>query len=59
MDITTFNDSCCNNNIIKYKVILYRIRHHSDHHYVEFYLPSNNINESLFNIEYYNTVKME
>ena len=55
MDITTFNDSCCNNNIIKYKVILYRIRHHSDHHYVEFYLPSNNINESLFNIEYYNT----
>lgn len=45
----------CINNSVKYNVILYRIQHHNNNHYVEFYLPYIYSNESLFNIEYYST----
>ena len=66
MDINSFTDSDCPNNIVKHNVILYRIQHHNTHHYVEFYLPSNNFNESdesdessesLFSIEYHTTTE--
>jgi hypothetical protein len=57
MDISFLTDSNCPNNTVKYNVILYRIQHHNDYHYVEFYLPSRTSQESLFNIEYHNTTE--
>ena len=45
----------CINNSVKYNVILYRIQHHNNNHYVEFYLPYIHSSESLFNIEYHST----
>ena len=59
MDINSLNGSNFSNNLVKYKVILYRIRHHNIHHYVEFYLPSINSNETIFNIEYHSTNESE
>lgn len=55
MDINSLTVLNYPNNSINYNVILYRIQHHNNNHYVEFYLPYINSNETLFNIEYHTT----
>lgn len=57
-DVNLFTDLNCLNNSVKYNVILYRIQHHNDNHYVEFYLPYHS-NEYLFNIEYYSAENID
>ena len=57
MDIISSPDFNCLNNSVKYNVILYRIQHHNNNHYVEFYLPYIHSSESLFNIEYHSTTE--
>ena len=58
MDINSSTILNCLNNSVKYNVILYRIQHHNNNHYVEFYLPYHS-NEYLFNIEYYSTENID
>lgn len=55
MDINSLTVLNCPNSGINYNVILYRIQHHNNNHYVEFYLPYINSNETPFNIEYHTT----
>jgi hypothetical protein len=39
IDADSFTNSDCHNTFITCNIILYRIQHHNENHYVEFYLP--------------------
>jgi len=58
MDINSLPESFCPSNIVKYRVVLYRIQHHNDNHYVEFYLPFDTSYNSRLTIEYRNTMEI-